>query len=128
MRFVCVVAIVIVIVVVLGYGLPVRAQQNGALISGAYLYEICKRNSGGQEVVAGGHATCQAYIAGIIDYHNLIQSLGTAPSVNLCVPPQIKLSDLQDIVWRYLERNTHHDAFIAAPAVTLALFEVFPCG
>lgn len=78
-------------------------------------------------MVKGGHTACQAYIAGIVDYHNLLRSLGTAPSVDLCVPNTVKLSDLQDIVWAYLKENAHHEAFIAAPAVSLALFQFFPC-
>jgi len=106
---------------------PVKAQKTGALISGAYLLEVCKRGQDGQELVPGGHTACQAYIAGLIDYHNLLRSLGTSPSVDLCVPNTVKLGDLQDIVYTYLQQNKQHDAFIAAPAVSLALFEVFPC-
>jgi len=109
---------------------PAQADDTGdtgALISGAYLYEICKRDEGGRETVPGAHTACQAYIAGIVDYHNLLRSLGTSPSIDLCVPNTVKLSDLQDIVWTYLEANTQHDSFIASPAVSLALFEVFPC-
>ena len=104
-----------------------RAQETGALISGGYLYEICRRDTEGKELVPGGHIACQSYIAGLLDYHNLLRSLGTAPSVDLCVPNTVKLNDLQDIVWTYLDANSQHDAFIAAPAVSLALFEVFPC-
>lgn len=106
---------------------PSVAQQTGALISGAYLLEVCKRDAAGKETVAGGHTACQAYIAGVVDYHNLLRSLGTSPSVDLCVPRTVTVSDLQDIVWKYLEQNSQHDAFIAAPAVSLALFGVFPC-
>lgn len=104
-----------------------RAQETGALISGAYLMEICKRDADGGETVTGGHVACQAYIAGLIDYHNLLRSLGTSPNIDLCVPNTVKLNDLQDIVWQYLNANSYHDAFIAAPAVSLALFEYFPC-
>lgn len=103
------------------------ADKTGALISGAYLLELCRRDEEGQEVVMGGHTACQSYIAGLVDYHNLLRSLGTSPSVDLCVPNTVKLNDLQDIVWTYLDQNAHHDAFIAAPAVSLALFAVFPC-
>ena len=102
-------------------------KQPGALVSGAYLYEICRRDAEGNEVVKGGHAACQSYISGIIDYHNLLRSLGTAPSLDFCVPNTTKKSDLQDIVWTYLGENDDHGPFIAAPAVSIALFEVFPC-
>lgn len=104
------------------------AQTTGALISGGYLVQICARDENGMEKVTGGNTACQAYIAGIIDYHNLLRSLGTSPSVDICVPNTVKLNTLQDIVWEYLNANAQHDAFIAAPAVTLALFEAFPCS
>lgn len=107
--------------------LQAKAQETGALISGKYLMDICERDEDGKEVVPGGHTACQAYIAGLVDYHNLLRSLGTAPSVDLCVPNTVKLNDLQDIVWVYLKENAQHDAFIAAPAVSLALFQFFPC-
>ena len=106
---------------------PSYAQTGDPYISAAYLYEVCKRDSDGKEVVENGSATCQSYVAGVIDYHNMLQSLGTSPNVDVCVPKQAKLKDLQEIVWHYLDRNSHHDAFVAAPAVTLALFQVFPC-
>ncbi len=109
------------------FSTPSQAQRTGALISGAYLLELCRRDKDGNELVAGGHTACQSYIAGLVDYHNLLRSLGTAPSVDLCVPNTVKLNDLQDIVWKYLDANAQHDAFIAAPAVSLALFGVFPC-
>jgi len=107
--------------------LKTHAQETGALISGAYLYQVCARDDEGAEIVKGGHTTCQAYIAGLIDYHHLLRSLGSAPSIDICVPNTAKLSDLQDIVWQYLEDNEQHAAFNASPAVGMALFEVFPC-
>lgn len=106
---------------------PLYAQETGALISGEYLYEVCKRDDKGKEVVKGGHTTCQAYIAGLVDYHHLLRSLGTAPSIDICVPNTVKLADLQDIVWQYLKDNEQHLVFNAAPAVGMALFQVFPC-
>ncbi len=108
--------------------LPVKAQKTGALISGAYLLELCKRDASGEEQAPGAHIACQSYIAGLVDYHNLLRSLGTAPGIDLCVPPTVQLKDLQDVVYKYLNDNSQHDAFIAAPAVTLALYEYYPCA
>ena len=102
-------------------------KQTGPLFSGAYLLELCKRDALGGEMVKGGHTACQAYIAGVIDYQDILISLGTKTSVDMCVPNTAKMNDLQDIVWVYLERNSQHDAFNAAPAVILALNNVFPC-
>jgi hypothetical protein len=107
--------------------LPVAAQAQQALFSGAYLLELCKRNAKGGEVVKGGHIACQAYISGVIDYHQLLRSLGTSPSIDFCIPDAVKPGELQNIVWKYLEENAQNDAFIAAPAVSLAVFDVFPC-
>ena len=121
-------SVLVILVVVMCLPLSVKAEEyTGALISGKYLLDICARDDDGKEIVVGGHTACQAYIAGLVDYHNLLRSLGTAPSVDLCVPNTVKLNDLQDIVWGYLHENSHHDAFIAAPAVSLALFQFFPC-
>lgn len=119
--------IFLVIITMLVSSNAVKAQETGALISGAYLLELCKRDPDGKEQIEGAHIACQSYIAGLVDYHNLLRSLGTSPNIDLCVPNTVKLNDLQDIVWQYLNVNNHHDAFIAAPAVSLALFEVFPC-
>lgn len=107
--------------------LPAQAQDTGPLFSGAYLRDLCASNALGQATVKGGHTACQGYIAGIIDYHKLLRSLGTAPSVDFCVPNTVKMNDLQEIVWKYLDKNAQHDAFGASAGVTLALFEKYPC-
>ncbi len=105
----------------------VNAQDSRVFVSSAYLHKICARNDEGGEVVKGGHTACQAYIAGVIDYHNLLKSLGTEPSIKICITNSAKPSDLQDIVWKYIDRNAQHDAFAGAPTITLALAQVFPC-
>ncbi len=71
--------------------------------------------------------SCQSYIAGIVDYHVLIKSLGTAPSVDFCIPENATMDDMRLIVVEYLRNNQQHSSFVASPAVALALFEVFPC-
>ena len=102
-------------------------QDTGSIMSGAYLMKLCEMDKNGEEVVKGGHTACQSYIAGMIDYHKLLRSLGTAPSIDICVPNTVKLRHLQNIVWKYLAQSAHHDAFNAAPAISLALFEYYPC-
>lgn len=105
----------------------VQAQESRVFVSSAYLHKICERNDDRTEVVKGGHTACQAYISGVIDYHNLLKSLGTEPSIKICITNAAKLSDLQDVVWNYIDKNAQHDAFAAAPTITLALAQVFPC-
>lgn len=98
-----------------------------ARFSGAYLLELCAMDAQGQELVPGGHVACQSYIAGVIDYHNVLQSMDVGPKVDICIPDNVGSTDLHKIVLKYLEANKQHDGFVAAPAVTLALYEVFPC-
>lgn len=103
------------------------AQNTAGFFSGAYLQEICRSNPDGSETVAGGHTACQAYIAGVIDYHKLMKSLGTAPTLDFCVPNTVPMKRLQSIVWVYLKKHSGNNDFIAAPAVTLALYAYYPC-
>lgn len=104
-----------------------QGQVTGPLFSGAYLRDLCASNALGQENVKGGHTACQAYIAGVVDYHDLLRSLGTAPSIDFCVPNTAKMNDIQKVVWQYLQKNQQHNAFSASPAVALAMFEKYPC-
>lgn len=73
-------------------------------------------------------AQCAGYIQGLVDYHILTRSLGTAPSVDFCVPSDVPTESLVIVVRDYLTHNTQHQSFIAAPAVALALYDMFPCA
>lgn len=108
------------------YTLPASAQQT-AQFSGAYMREICKSNPDGSEAVKGGHAACQAYIAGVLDYHGTLKALGTEPSLSICFPGKVSIVEMQKIVWRYIEQHPSVDAFAAAPTVIMALGTAYPC-
>jgi hypothetical protein len=95
--------------------------------SGTYLYQVCNMDEDEKEYVKGGHAVCQSYISGVIDYHNVLRALKIAPKLNICVPDHVGTFDLQKVVLAYLKLNSQHDSFNASPAVTMALYEVFPC-
>lgn len=103
------------------------ASRTGTIFSAAYLLALCERDAAGHEKVKGGSAACQSYISGIVDYHNLLRSLGTPPGIDFCVPANEELNDVQTVVWDYLKKNAQHDAFNAAPAVALALNARYPC-
>jgi len=103
------------------------APAHAARFSGAYLLGLCEMDAKGHEKVKGGHAACQAYISGVLDYHTVLQSLGIAPQVDICVPDRIGVGQLHAIVLDYLRNNKQHDSFVAAPAVTLALYGAYPC-
>jgi len=102
--------------------------SQAARFSGSYLMNMCGRDEDGGELVEGGHIACQAYIAGILDYHTLIKSLGTAPGIDFCVPEDTGMFAVQNKVQSYVLKNRkQHSGFIAAPGVALALHNSFPC-
>lgn len=104
------------------------APAQAAQFSGDYLLRLCLSDTKGKEIVPGGHIACQSYISGIVDYHNLQKSLGTAPpTVNFCIPDAADLGLLQKAVALYLLKNREHAGFTAAPAVALALYKYYPC-
>jgi hypothetical protein len=72
-------------------------------------------------------AACLNYIAGIIDYHLLMQSLGTNPTIDFCLPDDLKITDAAMAVMAYLRTHPQHDDFIASAAVPLALNKSYPC-
>lgn len=98
-----------------------------ARFSGAYLLQLCDMDKNGKELVKGGHTACQAYISGVIDYHLMLQSMKMAPKLDICIPDKVESSRLHAIVLKYLKKNVEHDGFVAAPAVTMALYETYPC-
>jgi hypothetical protein len=108
--------------------LALASHVNAAQFSADYLMQICASTADGKELTKGGHAACQSYISGVLDYHQLIRSLGTAPSVDFCVPEGTSLRMIQDKIASYLLGNKHEQgAFIAAPGVALGLYKAYPC-
>ena len=115
---------ILIVLCVLFVALPVKAAQ----FSGQYLMSMCASDAEGKELVAGGHITCQAYIAGIMDYHSLLKSLGTAPGIDFCIPDDATLNQVQSKVQSYVLRHRkQHSSFIAAPGVALGLHNSYPC-
>ncbi|MCM2344335.1 MAG: hypothetical protein NDJ24_07220 [Alphaproteobacteria bacterium] len=95
--------------------------------SGAYLLHVCEMDGAGKEKVKGGHTACQSYISGVIDYHRILQSMKLAPKIDICVPTKTPITDVHRTVLAYLRKHKENDAFIAAPAVTMALYKSYPC-
>lgn len=71
---------------------------------------------------------CLGYIAGVIDYHVVMQSLGTNPSTDFCLPESITIEQAAIAVLAYIKTKPEHASFIAAPAVALALNKLYPCA
>lgn len=103
------------------------APASAAEFSGKYLLQICSSDKMGQELVERGHTACQAYIAGLIDYHSLLKSLKTAPGMDFCIPEGTELVELQTTLVTYLLSSKLHDDFIASPAIVLAFHKAYPC-
>lgn len=103
------------------------ATAHAARFSGAYLYQLCQMDQDGKEVLKGGHTACQSYISGVIDYHDMLQSMKIAPKLDICVPENTSSAKLHAVVLQYLAKNNMHDQFTAAPAVLMALYQAFPC-
>ncbi len=95
--------------------------------SGAYPLHVCEMDAKGKEVVKGGHTACQSYISGVVDYHRILQSMKLAPKIDICVPTKTPLANVHKVVLSYLRKHKENDAFIAAPAVTMALYRTYPC-
>lgn len=103
-------------------------RAEAARFSGAYLMKICSVDAAGNETSPGAHAACQSYISGVIDYHNMLRSMKIAPAIDFCIPETVTLNEIHVRVLRYLQDNAQHDAFVAAPAVLMALYSSYPCG
>lgn len=97
------------------------AAMDGALMTGKTLSLLCS------SAKADDQFACQTYIAGVIDYHRLLKSLGTAPSVDFCLPSDLKMEQIKAMVTQYVLAHSEHQDFIAAPAVAMSLFNAYPC-
>lgn len=91
-------------------------------LTGADLLAHCQSDEGKRVY------SCMNYVAGVIDYHVVMQSLGTAPTISFCLPAKVGIEEATVVVMAYLKKSPHHLAFIAAPAVTMALAETWPCA
>ena len=72
-------------------------------------------------------SACINYVAGVIDYHQLMMSFGTAPTIDFCLPENVSKERAAALVLDYLRTEPQHDAFTAASTIPLALNKVYPC-
>lgn len=72
-------------------------------------------------------SACINYVAGVIDYHQLMQSFGTAPTLSFCLPASISKEEAAVLVMAYLKTSSQNDPFTAAATIPLALNKAFPC-
>lgn len=99
-----------------------------ARFTGEYLLRVCALDKNNNEQVDGGKVICQSYISGVIDYHNTLRAMDLTSEMNFCIPQDATLNDIQIRVFAYLYRYKKlHRNFVAAPAVSMALFSFYPC-
>lgn len=92
-----------------------------AYVTGDDLLKLCLSTRSADAVA------CLNYIGGVVDYHVMMQSLGTTPTTDFCLPENMPLEKAAVTVFRYLKKSPQHGGFIAAPAVAMALHEAYPC-
>lgn len=109
----------LILVLLLSLSAPLQAKQRS--VTGEALLAFCQSES------QIAQARCQSYITGVVDYHLLIKGLGTAPTVDFCLPAEITAEKIKDIVTDYLMSNAQHSSFVASPAVAMALYQAYPC-
>ncbi len=103
-------------------------KAQAAQFSGEYLIKICSLDRSGNELVEGGKAACQSYIAGVIDYHNMLRAMDLTSDMNFCIPQGVTLNEIHIRVLAYMyERAPLFRKFVAAPGVAMALFQIYPC-
>ena len=104
------------------------SKSYAAQFSGDYLLKVCSVNRDGGERVEGGKIACQAYISGVIDYHNVLRSMDLTTDMDFCIPEKVTLNELHIRVLVYLYEHVKlHRKFVAAPAVSMALYSLYPC-
>jgi hypothetical protein len=94
---------------------------NAIYMTGKELTEDCAGES------AKELYSCTAYIAGIIDYEVMLQSLGAAPVIDFCLPENAPIEQVSMNVLAWLQKNPQNGEFIAVTGVALALNKIYPC-
>jgi hypothetical protein len=101
----------------------INAQAARAVYyTAAELAETCLRDD------SASIQACANYVAGVVDYHQLMQSLNAAGALKFCLPEEITKQQAAVLVMAYLRSAPQHDAFVAAAAIPLALNKAFPCA
>ena len=104
------------------------AAGKSAQVSTSYIRQVCARDGQGGEKLSGGSAVCQSYIAGVLDYHRMMASMGYIGNLEICMPADVTPRRKQDQVYRYIKRHNFDDDTNAAPSVIMALHDRWGCA
>jgi len=92
-----------------------------AYVTGDTLKLYCSSEESG-DVIA-----CANYIAGIIDYHVFMQTMGVMHDFGFCIPEGVTIEAASFVVMKYLKSSPYYDPFIGASSVIMALHSQYPC-
>lgn len=112
--------LLILTILTAGFALCAQPAQ-AAFMTGKTLLDLCTSKE------ADNVFSCENYIAGVVDYHILVRSLGTAPSVDFCLPANIRMQQLRQLVINHLAQHPEQRGFVAAPAIALSIYGAYPC-
>ena len=114
------------VLLMLTVSFPASAKVSfNSYMRGIDLLSMCRNKEMNTKVITPSF--CETYVAGVIDVHNMMRSMDFTTPVTFCIPEQYSIQQVTEIVLNDLAASPQHDHFVAAPAVTLALFKAFPC-
>lgn len=100
----------------------------GGYVNGNLLYQYCNSSEGTATYYQ--HQTfCSAYIAGVADTFERLRSLTQSErghSASICIPANVTVGQMKDIVFRYLSANPQHRHYAASDLVVIAIVDAFP--
>jgi hypothetical protein len=99
-----------------------------AFFSGHQILELCRAHIDGTNTIKSN--ICASYIAGMVDYQNVLLGLGwLAKKDGWCLPEHVTTRQLVRVVVEHMENIPHeilNDA--GAAQVSLALLNTYPCN
>ena len=122
-----------ILVALVLFGLVVRDEAAADFYDGKMLLQDCQGGDDQQETqnFAGlsQWGTCVGYIAAVVDtMSNASLTAGSVNTQQLCVSEHVQLSQLKDIVLRWLNDHPEKSQSAASLLVFQALKEKFPCN
>ena len=122
-----------ILVALVLFGLVVGDEAAADFYDGKMLLQDCQGGDDQQETqnLAGlsQWGTCVGYIAAVVDtMSNAFLTAGSVNAQQLCVSEHVQLSQLKDIVRRWLSDHPEKRHLAASLLVFQALKEKFPCN
>jgi hypothetical protein len=114
------IVLILCLLAVPGLLVPASAAR-AAYVTGLEISNRCDSD------VTADIQSCVHYIAGVIDYHMLLESMGKAPNVSFCIPPEVSMQQAAVLVMAYMRTAPEYNGYAAAASVPMAMEKAFPC-